>query len=154
MVTPSGVPGHLSMTLLDTLNLFGADVSAAQPGPQALFAWLHLPGIALATAAFGIALWRMPSRRDLVSDVLAIGLVVNLADFVASAIPSTPFDTREMVAVLPYGAVLAGRIFGPWLTSGNASRIRPPRIRPFRLSVPAQAVPAQAVPAQGWASPC
>jgi hypothetical protein len=133
MVTPAGIPGHLSMTLQDTLNLFGADVSAAQPGPQAVFAWLHLPGIMLATAAFGIALWRMPSRRDLVSDMLAVGLVVNLADFVASAIPSTPFDTRELVAVLPCGAVLAGRILGPWLTGGDASRIRPPRVRSVRL---------------------
>jgi hypothetical protein len=131
MVTPAGVPGHVSMTLLDTLNLFGADVRAAQHGPQSVFAWLHLPGIVLATAAVGIGLWRIPSRRDLVSEVLAIGLVVNLADFVASAIPSTPFDTRELVAVLPYGAVLAGRIFGPWLTSENASQTRPPGIRPF-----------------------
>ncbi len=27
--------------------------------------------------------------------------------------------------MLPYGAVLAGRIFGPWLAGGEASRIRP-----------------------------
>jgi hypothetical protein len=85
------------------------------------------------TAAFGIALWRLPGRRDLVSAVLAVGLVVNLAVFVASAIPSTPFDTREMVAVLPYGAVLAGRTFGPWLTSGDAARIRSPRVSSFQL---------------------
>ena len=132
MVPLSGVPGHLSITLLGTLNLFGADVPAAQPGPQTLFAWLHLPGIFLAAAAFGIALRRMPSRRDLVSDVLAIGLVVSLGAFVASAIPSTPFDTRELIAVLPYGAVLAGRTFGPWLTSANASRIRTPPVSPFQ----------------------
>jgi hypothetical protein len=132
-VTPSGVLGHLSMTTLDALNLFGADVSAAQPGPQKVFAWLHAPGIGLATTALGIALYRLPARRDLISDLLAIGLVVNLADFVASAIPSTPFDTRELAAVLPYGAVLAGRTFGPWLSSGDASRIRLPRVRPFRV---------------------
>jgi hypothetical protein len=133
IVMPASVPGHLSMTLQDTLNLFGADVSAAQPGPQALFAWVHVPGVVLMTAAFGIALWRLPGRRDLVSAVLAVGLVVNLATFVASAIPSTPFDTREMVAVLPYGAVLAGRTFGPWLTSGDAARIRSPRVSSFQL---------------------
>jgi hypothetical protein len=133
LIKPSDVRGHVSMTLLDTLNLFGADVRAAQPGPQSVFAWLHAPGIVLATAALGIAIWRLPSRRDLVSDVLAIAIVVNLADFVASAIPSTPFDTRELVAVLPCGAVLAGRIFGPWLTSGSASRIRQPGTRPLRL---------------------
>jgi hypothetical protein len=68
-----------------------------------------------------------------VSDVLAVGLVVTLAAFAASAIPSTPFDTREMVAMLPYGAVLAGRIFGPWLTADDASRIRRPRFGPPRL---------------------
>ena len=121
IVTPAGIPRHLSMTLQDTLNLFGAEVSGAPPGQQTVFAWLHLPGIVLATVAFGIVLWRLPGRRDLVSDVLAVGLVVNLAEFVASAIPSTPFDTREMVAVLPFGAVLAGRVFGPWLISSLPS---------------------------------
>ena len=80
MVTPSRVPGHLSMALQDTLNLFGADVGAAPSGPQAVFAWLHAPGIALAAAAIGLAVWRVPCRADLISDVLAVGLVVNAAD--------------------------------------------------------------------------
>ena len=84
--------------------------------------------------ALGIALWRLPlPRRHLVSDVLAIGLVVNLADFVASAIPSTPFDARELVGVLPYGAVLASRIFGPWLMSGRSPRPPSPRHRPLAV---------------------
>jgi hypothetical protein len=144
IVTPAGVPRHLSMTLQDILNLFGAEVRAAPPGPQAIIAWLHAPGVALAAAAFGIALWRLPGGRDLVSDVLVVGLVVTLAAFAASAIPSTPFDTREMVAVLPYGAVLAGRIFGPWLTAGDASRIRRPRFRPPRLRSGAAAMLALA----------
>jgi hypothetical protein len=117
IVTPGHVAGHLSMTLQDALNLFGADVGVAQPGPQTVFAWLHAPGIALAAAAFGLALWRLPRRGDLVSDVLAVGLAASLASFVASSIPATPFDTRELAAVLPYGAVLAGRLSGPWLTS-------------------------------------
>jgi hypothetical protein len=119
IVTPGHVAGHLSMTLQDTLNLFGADVGVAQPGPQTVFAWLHAPGIGLAATAFGLALWRLPRRRDLVSDVLAVGLAASLASFVASSIPATPFDTRELAAVLPYGAVLAGRLFGPWLTSAR-----------------------------------
>ena len=117
IVTPGRVPGHLSMTLQDTLNLFGADAGAAPPGPQAVFAWLHAPGLALAAAALVLALWRIRRRGDLVTSVLAVGLVVTLADFVASTIPATPFDTRELAAALPYGAVLAGRVFGPWLAS-------------------------------------
>jgi hypothetical protein len=126
MVTPGRVPGHLSMALQDTLNLFGADVGAAPPGPQAVFAWLHAPGIALAAAAIGLAVWRVPCRADLIADVLAVGLVVNAAGFVASVIPATPFDARELAAALPYGAVLAGRIFGPWLTSPRLSGSRAP----------------------------
>jgi hypothetical protein len=121
MVTPGRVPGHLSMALQDTLNLFGADVGVATPGPQTVFAWLHAPGIALAAAAIGLAVWRVPCRADLISDVLAVGLVVNLAGFVASVIPSTPFDARELAAALPYGAVLAGRVFGPWLASSRSA---------------------------------
>ena len=124
MVTPGRVPGHLSMALLDALNLFGADVGVARPGPQTIFAWLHAPGAVLAAAAFCYAVWRVPCRADLVSDVLAVGLVVNLAGFVASVIPSTPFDARELAAALPYGAVLAGRIFGPLLTGARPARAR------------------------------
>jgi hypothetical protein len=120
MVTPGRVPASLSLALHGTLNLFGADVAAVTPsaGPadvQTAMAWLHAPGVALAVAAFAVVAWRVPCPRDLVGDVLAVGIVVNLAGFVASVIPATSFDTREMAAVLPFGAVLAGRVFGPWL---------------------------------------
>jgi hypothetical protein len=129
LVTPGRVPGHLVMTLQDALNLFGADVGVAQPGPQTVFAWLHAPGVALAAAAFGVAVGRVPGRADLISDVLAVGLVVNLAGFAASIIPATPFDARELAAALPYGAVLAGRIFGPRLTAARPTRGRRSRPR-------------------------
>ena len=42
--------------------------------------------------------------------MLATGIAVNLVFYVASVIPSTLFDTREIAAVLPFGAVLAGRL--------------------------------------------
>ena len=126
LVTPGRVPVHLSMALSDTLNLFGADVGAAQSGPQAVFAWLHAPGVALAAAAIGLTVWRVPGRADLISDVLAVGLVANVACFVASVIPATPFDAREMAAALPYGAVLAGRVFGPRLASPRLNSSRAP----------------------------
>ena len=112
---PGGVPGHLSLAWHGVLSLFGADVTAAPPGFPVVLAWLHAPGIALAVAAFAVVAWHVPSQRDLVSDVLAVAIVINMAGFVASVIPSTPFDTREIAALLPYGAALAGRVFGPWL---------------------------------------
>ena len=120
LATPGRVPANLWLALHGTLTLFGADVTAVTPagGPadaQAALAWLHAPGAVLAIAAFAVVAWRVPCPRDLTGDVLAVGIVVNLAAFVASVIPATAFDTREMAAVLPFGAVLAGRVFGPRL---------------------------------------
>jgi len=50
-----------------------------------------------------------PIRRSLAAfagfvplPVLAVGLVVNLAGFVASVIPASPFDAREPARALPY----------------------------------------------------
>lgn len=113
LTTPGGVPGHLSLAWHGVLSLFGADATSAPHGTQTVLAWLHAPGIALAVAAFAVVVWHVPSQHDLVSDVLAVAVVVNLAGFVASVIPATPFDTREIAALLPFGAVLAGRVFGP-----------------------------------------
>ena len=117
LTTPGGVPAHLSLGWHGILSLFGAGVTTAPPGPQTVLAWLHAPGIALAVAAFAVVAWHVPNRRDFTGDVLAVGIVVNLAGFVASVIPATPFDTREIAALLPFGAVLAGRVFGARLTA-------------------------------------
>jgi hypothetical protein len=127
LTTPGSVPGHLSLAWHGVLSLFGSDVTAAAPGPQTALALLHAPGIALAVAAFAATAWRVPNQRDLVGDVLAVGIVVNLGGFVASVIPATAFDTREVAALLPFGAVLAGRVFGrrarvPALRRGAATR--------------------------------
>ena len=113
LAAPGSVPGHLALAWHGALSLFGADVTAAPAGPQTVLAWLHAPGIALAVAAFAIVAWHLPRQHDLVSDVLAVAIVVNMAGFAASVIPATPFDTREIAALLPFGAVLAGRVFGP-----------------------------------------
>jgi len=117
---PAGVPGHLALAWHGVLSLFGADVTGATAGTQTVLAWLHAPGIALAVAALAVAAWHLPREHDLVSDVLAVAMVVNMAGFVASVIPATAFDTREIAALLPFGAVLAGRVFGPSLAASRA----------------------------------
>jgi len=74
---------------------------------------------------------------DLVDSVLAVAIVANLASYVLSIEPGTVlgtgYDAREIAAVLPLGAVLAGRVVGPWIAhflfheiSGNVvARQRP-----------------------------
>jgi hypothetical protein len=45
---------------------------------------------------------------------MVTGIVFNLGAYFFSTVPATWFDTREIVAVLPFGAVLAGRqLAGP-----------------------------------------
>ena len=51
--------------------------------------------------------------------MLAVAIVANLVSYVFSTAPGTVlgtgYDAREIAAVLPLGAVLAGRVFGPWI---------------------------------------
>jgi hypothetical protein len=55
----------------------------------------------------------------LVDSVLAVAIVANLLSYLLSTAPGTVlgtgYDAREIAAVLPLGAVLAGRVFGPAL---------------------------------------
>ena len=67
--------------------------------------------------------WQARGRppADLVDSVLAVAIVANLASYVLSIEPGTVvgtgYDAREIAAVLPLGAVLAGRVFGPKLAA-------------------------------------
>ncbi len=44
LTTPRGVVSNLLLAWHGILSLFGADVTAAPPGPQTVLAWLHAPG--------------------------------------------------------------------------------------------------------------
>ncbi len=85
---------------------------------------------------------------DLVDSVLAVAVIANLASYLLSISPGTVigtgYDTREIAAVLPLGAVLAGRVFGAALAGAGAMP---------RRTVPGEgrAVPGEGVPVgAGW----
>jgi hypothetical protein len=117
---------HTWLTGWGILELYGANFLGVSGWTGFTFAALHLAGLALAIAGTGIALRRFPWPRqaeradaDLVDSVLAVAVVANLLSYVLSIEPGTVlgtgYDAREIAAVLPFGAVLAGRIFGPRL---------------------------------------
>jgi hypothetical protein len=125
------LPAHFVLTMEGILNLYGADffgVSAGNVwGPDSgslgttvavIIALVHLVGV-------GLAIWGVcPAFRrffsdDLIASLLAAGIVINLAAYVFSVDPVTLFDTREMLALLPFGAALAGR-----LLTGSLARAR------------------------------
>jgi hypothetical protein len=112
------LPAHIVLSIEGILNLYGADFVGLSPGWALATALVHLVGVALALAGFLLAFRRFFSA-ELIVPVLATGIVFNLAFYILSTVPATWFDTREISVVLPFGAVLAGR-----LLAGPLTRVR------------------------------
>jgi hypothetical protein len=101
------------VTAVGVLKLYGADLTGTS-GVTAAFAAVHLAGLALALWGICRAYRRFFSTTDLIVPVMATGIAVNLAAYILSTVPVNWFDAREIAAVLPFGAVLAGRqLAGP-----------------------------------------
>jgi len=105
-----GLAKHFRLTGDGLLGLYGADFIRAPLGPQTGIAVLHLAGLALAAWALCRALRRFARTDDLLVQVLAVAILADVAAFVFSTLPRTLWDTRQISAVLPFGAVLAGRL--------------------------------------------
>ncbi|MFD0744091.1 hypothetical protein ACFQ1L_21375 [Phytohabitans flavus] len=103
-------------------------------GPaDTLMSGVHLVGLLAAAAALVVVVARALLRRsgepgDRLAELVAVGIVVNLGAFVISALPVDLYSARQVVAVLPLGAVLAGRVWGPRLA-------RLPRATPVAVVV-------------------
>ena len=110
LASASAIPGHLWLAVKGVLALYGADVFGHPQGAEALIVVFHLLGVGLAAWAVARALRRFFSADDLLVQVLVVAIVVNLAAYAVSTLPVTIIDTREIAAVLPFGAVLAGRL--------------------------------------------
>jgi hypothetical protein len=112
------LPVHLKLTALGVAQLYGADFAGISGAPAIFFAAVHCAGLAVAVASFAVALVRL-RRLDLVGQVLVVAIACTVAAYALSATPGVVFGTgygaREMAAVLPLGAALAGRMTGPLL---------------------------------------
>ena len=110
--------GHLPQSLWAafraTLGVFGADVFGAKPEIELTLVALHLAGAVLAGLALCIAVKRFFTADELLVPAFALGIILNLGAYVLTA--QKLAATREIAAVLPLGAVLAGRLLaGPIL---------------------------------------
>ena len=131
------LPGAARVTFHAALNIFGANVVAAHSGLELAFAVLHLAGAGLAAWAACLAALRFFRARELLVPALAVAIAVNLAGFLLTA--QTLAATREIAAVLPLGAVLAGRLLAGRLLAPQ--RLAPRRLAPRRLAGKALRVP-------------
>jgi hypothetical protein len=109
-------PKHAWVTGEGLLALFGAKPQG--PAVQLAFALLHLAGVALVAWAICRVVRRFVSWPDLVSQVLLLAIVLNVLVYMPSTLANaTDLNAREFAVVLPFGAVLAGRVLAEPLTT-------------------------------------
>ena len=131
------LPQRFVVALEGILNVYGGDffhISENSPfgpglgglpvGVGVALAAVHLVGLALAVWGFFRAFRHFFDPADLISPVLATAIVINVAAYVPSIVSARVWDAREIVAVLPFGAVLAGR-----MVPGSLGRARLGRVR-------------------------
>jgi len=107
---------HLWLLVQSICGLYGADVfGMSSLGLAAAIALLHLVGLGLAAWALWLVIRRFFSCEDRIAQVLALGILVNLAAYLLSTTPTTYWSAREVAPVLSAGAVLAARMLGPRL---------------------------------------
>jgi hypothetical protein len=127
LVSPSVLRANVPQAAHDFLSLFGADVAGAHGGLQQAFAAVHLAGAALVVAALALAIGRLlrslwvadaaAAPADLVTGVLLLAVVANLALYVFMYPDRNIYDEHEIGPVLALGAALAGRQLGGPLLS-------------------------------------
>ena len=110
-------PKHAWITGEGLLALFGAKPQG--PAAELAFALLHLAGVALVAWAMCRVARRFLSWPDLISQVLLVAIVLNVVVYVPSTLAdATDLNAREFAVVLPFAAVLAGRVLAGPLAVG------------------------------------
>jgi hypothetical protein len=109
-------------------------------GMDEAIALTHLVGVVFAVwGACAIARRFFFRDADFVSQLLLVGIVANIAAYVPSTLAHhSALNVREIAPVLPFAAVLAGRMIGDRLVGGPVLAIPLPAIgRPTRAPVAA-----------------
>jgi hypothetical protein len=104
------LPHSLGVTAEGLLLLGGADFLGLRLGATAAVLILHLVGVVLAGWGTWLAARRFLKDANLVDQVLVTAVAIDLAAYVLSTESGSVLETREIAAVLPFSAVLAGRL--------------------------------------------
>lgn len=105
----SELPHNLLQVIQGILVLFGANFPGEHVGVPAAIALLHLVGVGLVVAATVAGLRRF-ARCEAVVQLLAAGVVCSAVAYMLGPNAIQADSSREFVAVLPFGAALAGRL--------------------------------------------
>ena len=116
------IPHHVTVTIEGVLALFGADFSGPHSRAGLAIAALHLIAAAAAGVAVLIALGRLGRGQEPAVPALALAIVFNITAFLPTPYVQNLLSTREISAVLPFGAVLAGRVLAAPLARALGGR--------------------------------
>jgi hypothetical protein len=160
LVGASEIAIHLWYAAEGVLLLFGADFFGQPTVAATALALLHLAGVVLVAWALARAL-RTFLDAEMVLQVLTVAFVLLLAAYVTSGVAIELTRTREIVGVLPIGAVLAGRLVAGRLVARlAAARLAAARLAAARLAAgrlaagrPAASRLAAGRPARRWLVP-
>jgi hypothetical protein len=143
LFTQSQIAVHGLLEMFGAYFVPGVDNFIQWPIPQVrpggldqAVALTHLIGVVLAVwGACAIARRFFLKDADFVSQLLLAGIVANIAAYVPSTLAHhTALNVREIAPVLPFAAVLAGRMLGDRFVAGPVAAIRLPRfLRPPRF---------------------
>jgi hypothetical protein len=122
LAPPADLLHHLSVAAQGLLLLGGADPLGRPVTAGTAMLLLHLVGVILAGWAVVFAVWRFLRDCDLVDQILVTAVLINLLAYVVSTQSNLVIYTREIAAVLPFSAVLAGRLLARRLV---AARLAP-----------------------------
>ncbi len=118
LLAARGLPHSAVLTFQGLLLLFGADFFGQTAGLTAALAGLHLAGLALAAWATCAALRRF-GEADLATQLPAVAIVLTLTAYLFGIRAEDIFSTRDITALLPFGAVLAGRLLAGRLVTAR-----------------------------------
>jgi len=153
------------VTLQGFLELFGANIFntsfyGAQPVLEIVFVAIHLAGAILAIWALGVGLARIFRPGELIVPVFAVAIVANVVAYMISTHAQDLLGAREMAAVLPLGAVLAGRVLGDRIATWTSAAKRwlvpvlcvlaAGYLATLGFGAAQAPVPAQSQPLAGW----
>jgi hypothetical protein len=113
----SALPAQSWDTVYNVLILFGADFIGQPMGISAVFALLHLVGVALGFGALWMGVRGFFTRMDRVNQTLVAGTIFILIAGAVGLYSGAVVGAHDIIPVLPFCAVLAGRLFGPRLVA-------------------------------------
>ena len=119
LVAGSGLGPHFWLVVQGVLLLFGADFVGLTASLRTGLVFVHLIGAGLAGWAVWLGWRRFFRDADWIVQLLTAGTItITAAYFLGQTARDVP-DVHEMSAVLPFGAVLAGRLLAGRLWSAR-----------------------------------